>query len=66
MTEMEYKESRIRELREELAEDRKREEREKRGKVLKDLYDSFLAAGFDEKQAWYLFVLIVKSIWDKA
>lgn len=66
MTDIEYKETRIRELRDEITEERKREQREKNGKVLKDLYDSLLAAGFDEKQAWYLFVLLIKSVWEQS
>lgn len=63
MTEIEYNESRIRELRIENERLRKKAENEKAAAQIHDAYESLLNAGFSKEEAWELFLVACKAAW---
>jgi hypothetical protein len=63
MTDIEYNESRIRELRIENERLRKKAENENIAAQIHDAYESLLNAGFSEEKAWELFLVACKAAW---
>ena len=63
MTEIEYNESRIRELRIENERLRKKAENEKTAALLKDCYDALINAGFSKEEAWEIFMTACRNAW---
>ena len=63
MTEIEYNESRIRELRMENDRLRKKAENDSTAAQIHDAYESLLNAGFSKEEAWELFIVACKAAW---
>ena len=63
MTEVEYNESRIRELRGENEKLRQKEQNDKLASGLRAIFESLVIAGFSEEQAWELFKGMCKRAW---
>ena len=57
----EYYEGQIRQLKEDLEREKRMESNLKAAEEVRELYQSFIEAGFDEEQAWELFMTILKK-----
>ena len=66
MTEVEYNESRIRELRWENEKLRQKEQNDKLASALRATFESLVNAGFSEEQAWELFKWMCKKAWENS
>lgn len=64
--EINFLENRMKEDRKAVEELRRKEENDKAAQQLHDLYQSLVDKGFSEEQAFYLFVKMVKTAWDKS
>ena len=60
-----FLEKRIKEDRKTVEELRRKEENDKAAQQMHDLYQSLVDKGFSEEQAFYLFVEMVKTAWEK-
>ena len=63
MTDIEYNESKIRELRMENDRLRKKAENDATAAQIHDAYESLLNAGFSKEEAWELFLVACKAAW---
>ena len=64
-SEIKFLENRVKEDKKTIEELRRKEENDKAAQQLHDLYQSFVDKGFSEEQAFYLFMEMVKTAWDK-
>lgn len=63
--EINFLEKRMTQDRKTVEELRRKEENDKAAQQLHDLYQSLVNKGFSEEQAFYLFVEMVKTAWEK-
>lgn len=63
--EISFLEKRMTEDRKTVEELRRKEENDKAAQQMHDLYQSLVDKGFSEEQAFYLFVEMVKTAWEK-
>ena len=63
--EIRFLEKRMKEDRKTVEELRRKEENDKAAQQMHDLYQSLVDKGFSEEQAFYLFVEMVKTAWEK-
>lgn len=63
--EISFLEKRMIEDKKTIEELRRKEENDKSAQQMHDLYQSLVDKGFSEEQAFYLFVEMVKTVWDK-
>lgn len=63
--EISFLEKRMKEDRKTVEELRRKEENDKAAQQMHDLYQSLVDKGFSEEQAFYLFVEMVKTAWEK-
>lgn len=57
----EYYEGQIRQLKEDMEREKREEVNRKCAEQVRELYQSLLDAGFDEEQAWELFMTLLKK-----